>query len=159
VPIIETRDISISYHAGAGDDPMIPVKNSDKDSYRGERELNPFRQILTQCDGRQIDMVVSGTDQRPILIGDQHPSGMFDGDLRWADPDLYAKRCSAHQAFHSPQCWMPTGGKLPSKANTFRPGSCRRRTGRFGLELSPSAMGRLLGSPIARHRENMSRTQ
>ena len=82
---------------------MIPVKNSDKDSYRGERELNPFRQILTQCDGRQIDMVVSGTDQRPILIGDQHPSGMFDGDLRWADPDLYAKRCSAHQAFHSPQ--------------------------------------------------------
>jgi hypothetical protein len=27
------------------------------------------------------------------------------------------------------------------------------------LELSASAMGRLLGSPIARHRENMSRTQ
>jgi len=48
---------------------MIPVKNSDKDSYRGERELNPFRQILTQCDGRQIDMVVSGTNGLRKLLG------------------------------------------------------------------------------------------
>ena len=59
---------------------MILVKNSDKDSYRDERELNPFRQILHQCDGPQIDMVVSGTERRPILFGDHHPSGMFDGD-------------------------------------------------------------------------------
>jgi hypothetical protein len=73
--------------------------------------------------------------------------------------DLFAKRCSAHQAFHPPQCWMPTGGRLPSKANTFSLGNCRRRTERFGLELSASAMGRLLGPPIARHWENMSRTQ
>jgi len=100
-------------------------------------------------------MVVSGTERRPILFGDHHPSGVFDGDLRWAKPDLFAKRCSAHQAFHPPQCWMPTGRRLSSKANTFRLGNCRRRRGRFGLELS----GRLLGPPIARHSENMSRTQ
>src|SRR3981189_1683020 len=53
---------------------------------------------------------------------------------------------------------MPAGGRLPPKANGFRPGNCRRRTGRFGLELSGSTMGGLLGPPIARHWENMSRT-
>ena len=47
----------------------------------------------------------------------------------------------------------------PRRPIPFRLGNCRRRTGRFGLELSTSAMGRLLGPPIARHWENMSRTQ
>ena len=55
VPLIETRDIAIAYYAGAEDDAVIPVKNSDKHSYRGERELYPFREILTRATvGRSI---------------------------------------------------------------------------------------------------------
>jgi hypothetical protein len=48
--------------------------------------------------------------------------------------------------------------KLPSKANTFRPGKCRRRTGRFGLENIGKPMSRLLGPSLTATNENAARS-